>query len=82
MYHLMALLAKVVASVTDHKDELTTLVERYQGKTEVREDKPVPVALSTTSHTDRLRIEPGPLTREGGLIRAKVPSSLHRPTEA
>jgi hypothetical protein len=78
----MTLLAKVVASVTIYKDELTALVEGYQGKTEVREDTPVPVALSTTSHTDRPRIEPSPLTREDGLTRAKVPSSLHRPTEA
>jgi hypothetical protein len=77
----MTLLAKVVALVADDKAGHTSLVEWHHGKTEVPEDKPVPVALSITSHTDKPRIEPGPLTTEDGLTHATVTISLHRPKE-
>jgi len=74
----MMLLAKVVALVTYSKAEHTSMVEWHHGKTEVPEDKPVPVSLSTISHMERPRIEPGPLMTDG-LTHATVPSSFHRP---
>jgi hypothetical protein len=72
----MTLLAKVVTSVTDGMAEHTSLVEwHHHGKTEVPEDKPVPVSLSTITHTDRPRIEAGPLTTDG-LTHATVPQFI------
>jgi len=63
----MPLLARVVTSVTDDKVGHTSLVECYRGKNEVPEDKLVLVSLSTTSHTDRVIVEPSPLTTEDGM---------------